>query len=113
MVREETQALKKARVNCLTGVQNMHFADQGAFTGEISPLMVKDTGATLVEIGHSERREFFGETDETVQLKVAAALRHGLITAGLYRGQPARETVGHIGRVGDPPDEGRPGRIAA
>ncbi len=79
VVREVTQALKKARVNCLTGVQNMHFADQGAFTGEISPLMVKDTGATLVEIGHSERREFFGETDETVQLKVAAALRHGLI----------------------------------
>ncbi|WP_413742801.1 triose-phosphate isomerase [Sodalis sp. RH15] len=78
LVREVTQAFKKAGINCLTGVQNMHFADQGAFTGEISPLMVKDTGATLVEIGHSERREFFGETDETVQLKAAAALRHGL-----------------------------------
>ncbi len=78
LVREVTQALHNAAINCLTGVQNMHFADHGAFTGEISPLMVKDTGATLVELGHSERREFFGETDETVQLKAAAALRHGL-----------------------------------
>ena len=78
VVREVTQALQKAGINCLTGVQNMHFADRGAFTGEISPLMVKDTGATLVEIGHSERREYFGETDETVRLKAAAALRHGL-----------------------------------
>jgi len=78
VVRDVTQALQKAGINCLTGVQNMHFADQGAFTGEISPLMVKDTGAQLVELGHSERREFFGETDEMVQLKAAAALRHGL-----------------------------------
>lgn len=78
VVREVTRALHTAGVNCLTGVQNMHFAENGAYTGEISPLMVKDTGAKLVEIGHSERREFFGETDETVRLKAAAALRHGL-----------------------------------
>lgn len=77
-VREVTQALRQSGVHCLTGVQNMHFADRGAFTGEISPLMVKDTGATLVEIGHSERRQYCGETDETVRLKAAAALRHGL-----------------------------------
>ncbi|WP_413735726.1 triose-phosphate isomerase [Sodalis sp. RH21] len=77
-VREVTRALQRAGLNCLTGVQNMHFADRGAFTGEISPLMVKDTGATLVEMGHSERREFFGETNETVRLKAAAALSHGL-----------------------------------
>ena len=60
------------------GAQNMHWEDQGAWTGEISPLMVKDCGATLVEIGHSERRTHFGETDETVALKIRAALRHGL-----------------------------------
>ena len=57
----------------------MHWEDQGAWTGEVSPLMVKDCGATLVELGHSERRTHFGETDETVAIKVAAALKHGLI----------------------------------
>ena len=60
------------------GAQNMHWADAGAWTGEISPPMLKDAGATLVELGHSERRTHFGETDETVALKTAAALRHGL-----------------------------------
>ena len=60
------------------GAQNMHWADAGAWTGEVSPLMVKDCGATLVEIGHSERRTFFNETDETVALKTQAALKHGL-----------------------------------
>ena len=61
------------------GAQTMHWADEGAWTGEISPLMVKDCGATLVELGHSERRTHFGETDETVALKTEAAIRHGLI----------------------------------
>ena len=61
------------------GAQNMHWADAGAWTGEISPAMIRDVGATLVEIGHSERRMHFGETDETVALKVRAALAHGLI----------------------------------
>ena len=61
------------------GVQNMHWADSGAWTGEISPLMVKDCGAQIVEMGHSERREHFGETNETVGLKAEAAVRHGLI----------------------------------
>ena len=60
------------------GVQNMHWAEAGAWTGEISAAMAADCGATLAEIGHSERRTHFGETDETVALKVAAALRHGL-----------------------------------
>jgi triosephosphate isomerase len=61
------------------GAQNMHWADQGAWTGEVSPLMIKDCGASLVELGHSERRTFFNETDETVALKVKAALAHGLL----------------------------------
>lgn len=61
------------------GAQNMHWADEGAWTGEISPLMLKDCGLDLVELGHSERREHFGETDETVGLKTAAAVRHGLV----------------------------------
>ncbi len=61
------------------GAQNMHWADEGAWTGEISPLMLTDCGADMVELGHSERRAHFGETDETVGLKAVAAVRHGLI----------------------------------
>lgn len=61
------------------GAQNMHWDDRGAWTGEVSPAMVKDCGAQLVELGHSERRTFFNETDETVAKKVAAAVKHGLI----------------------------------
>ncbi|MBX4922183.1 triose-phosphate isomerase [Rhizobium bangladeshense] len=61
------------------GAQNMHWAERGAWTGEVSPLMLKDCNLDLVELGHSERREHFGETDETVSLKTEAAVRHGLI----------------------------------
>lgn len=60
------------------GAQNMHWADRGAWTGEISAAMLVDCAMDLVELGHSERREHFGETDATVGLKVEAAVRHGL-----------------------------------
>src|SRR5688572_10609085 len=76
-VREVKRALAATRVK--VGAQNMHWADAGAWTGEISPPMLKDCGLDLVELGHSERRAHFGETDETVGLKTAAAIRHGLI----------------------------------
>jgi len=62
----------------MVGAQNAHWEDSGAFTGEISCRMVADCGAKIVEIGHSERRHLFGETDLTVRLKVRAALRSGL-----------------------------------
>lgn len=62
----------------LLGVQNAHWEDAGAWTGEVSVAQAADAGAQIVEIGHSERREHFGETVETTRLKVAAALRHGL-----------------------------------
>ena len=61
------------------GAQNMHWLDQGAYTGETSPLMLKALGVTHVLIGHSERRQYFNETDESVNLKLKAALKHGLI----------------------------------
>ena len=60
------------------GAQNMHFEERGAFTGEISPLMLKDAGCEYVILGHSERRQHFQETDELVNKKVKAALRHKL-----------------------------------
>ena len=60
------------------GMQNMHFEQEGAFTGEVSPLMVRDAGCRYVLIGHSERRHVFGETDEEVNRKVAAALKNGI-----------------------------------
>jgi triosephosphate isomerase len=61
------------------GAQNMHFADEGAYTGETSSLMLKAIGATHVILGHSERRQYFGETDEFINRKLKSALQHGLI----------------------------------
>jgi triosephosphate isomerase len=64
--------------NIALGAQDCYWQDEGAFTGEVSPRMVKDTGCQYVIIGHSERRQFFGETNETVNKKVKAALMQGL-----------------------------------
>jgi triosephosphate isomerase len=61
------------------GAQTMHWEDEGAFTGEISPPMLVELEARYVLLGHSERRAYFGETDADVNRKVAAAYRHGLI----------------------------------
>jgi triosephosphate isomerase (TIM) len=60
------------------GAQNVYWKTEGAFTGEISPTMLVAVGCTHVIIGHSERRQYFGETDDTVNLKLKAALEHGL-----------------------------------
>lgn len=60
------------------GAQNMHFEDNGAFTGEISGIMLKDLGVEYVILGHSERRAYFVETDEIVNKKMHAAFKHGL-----------------------------------
>lgn len=58
--------------------QNLFWEEKGAFTGEVSPVMLKEVGCEYVIIGHSERRQYFGETDETVNRKLKAALQHGL-----------------------------------
>jgi triosephosphate isomerase (TIM) len=60
------------------GAQDLYWEDKGAFTGEVSGPMIKDAGAAYVLVGHSERRQFFGETDETINRKAQAALRSGL-----------------------------------
>ncbi len=61
------------------GAQNLFWEEKGAFTGEVSPLMLQDTGCQFVVIGHSERRQYFGETDESVNKKIKAALAYDLI----------------------------------
>ena len=64
--------------NIQVGAENMYFEDKGAYTGEIAPAMLTDIGVKYVIIGHSERREYFAETDETVNKKVLKAFEHGL-----------------------------------
>jgi triosephosphate isomerase len=63
----------------LVGAQNMHFAEEGAFTGEISASMLVSLGVSHVIIGHSERRQYFAETDEIVNKKLHTALKHGVV----------------------------------
>jgi len=74
-------AAVQATQNTRTGIggQNLYWAKEGAFTGEISAPMLKAAGCQYVIIGHSERRQFFGETDATVLQRTLAALEHGLI----------------------------------
>lgn len=70
------EAAKGTNINI--GAENMYFEESGAFTGEISPAMLTDAGVKYVVIGHSERREYFAETDETVNKKVKKAFEHGI-----------------------------------
>ena len=71
------QAVKGTNIK--VGAQNVHFKESGAYTGELSADMIKEAGATYAIIGHSERRQYFGETDETVNLRTKAAVAGGLI----------------------------------
>ena len=72
-----SELLKGSRIDL--GAQNVFWEDKGAFTGEISPLMLRDVGCKYVIIGHSERRQYFHETDQSVNRKIGAALKHGLL----------------------------------
>lgn len=70
------EAAKGSNINI--GAENMYFEDKGAYTGEISPAMLEDAGVKYVVIGHSERREYFAETDETVNKKALKAFEYGI-----------------------------------
>jgi triosephosphate isomerase (TIM) len=74
----EDEIAKNASIKIKIGAQNMYFEESGAFTGEVSPVMLKTLGAEYVIIGHSERRELFFENDESVNKKLKAALNHDL-----------------------------------
>jgi L-erythrulose 1-phosphate isomerase len=64
--------------NIYLGAQNMHWEDSGAYTGEISPRMLDEIGIDIIELGHSERRQYFNENDEAINKKVIAALTYGI-----------------------------------
>lgn len=91
---------KAQGTNIKISAQNMHEADDGAYTGEVSPVMLKDIGVTHVVLGHSERREYFAETDETVNQKARAAFKHDLtpiICVGeTLEQREANETKAHV-----------------
>ena len=76
MIQALKEELKDTHVKI--GAQNFHYEDEGAFTGEISAKMLLEIGAEFVIIGHSERRQYFNETDETVNLKAKKAIKEGL-----------------------------------
>lgn len=76
-IKELGDALVSTEIG--VGAQNMHFEEKGAFTGEISAPMLKEIGTKYVIIGHSERRQYFGETDLTVNLKLKKALEYSLV----------------------------------
>ncbi|MFG1174654.1 triose-phosphate isomerase [Erwiniaceae bacterium CAU 1747] len=78
VIHPVSQYLQQHQIPCLTGAQNMHEAEDGAWTGEVSAAMLAEAGATLVELGHSERRGAFNESDAAINQKVHTALRHGL-----------------------------------
>jgi triosephosphate isomerase (TIM) len=77
-LRTVQTAVESDRMKFLLGAQNCHFEDKGAFTGEVSPTMLAKLNVTLVIVGHSERRELFGETDEIVNKKVHAVFKAGM-----------------------------------
>ena len=71
-------AVEAAKGTIAIGAENMYFEESGAYTGEIAPNMLTDAGVSYVVLGHSERREYFAETDETVNKKVLKAFEHGI-----------------------------------
>src|SRR5699024_820275 len=98
MLQTSVETAKGPRLKI--GAQNMHFEECGAYTGEVSPVMLQELGVTYVIIGHSARRQYCRETDETVQKKVHAAFKHGLkpivCVCETLQQREANETKSHV-----------------
>ncbi len=77
-IRSIQTVIESDKMKILIGAQNCHWEDKGAFTGEVAPPMLAKLNVSHVIVGHSERRQYFGETDETVNLKAKAILVHGM-----------------------------------
>lgn len=77
-LRSVQTLIEADRLQILLGAQDVHWEDQGAYTGEVSPVMLAKLSVTYVIVGHSERRQHFSETEETVNRKVKAVLAHGM-----------------------------------
>lgn len=77
-IRSVQTVIESDQMRLILGAQHCHFEEKGAFTGEVSPTMLAKLNVALVIVGHSERREVFGETDEEVRRKVAAVLANGM-----------------------------------
>lgn len=92
-LKDVVEAVKGTNIK--VGAQNVHFMDRGAYTGEVSPSMLKSLGVEYVIIGHSERRQYFNETDETVNKKLRAAFAYNLIPI-LCVGEALEEREGNI-----------------
>ncbi len=90
---------KVANTPIKIGAQNIHWENEGAYTGEISGSMLTEIGINYVIIGHSERRQYFGETDETVNLRLKAAQRHGLTPILCVGETKAQRDAGEIENV--------------
>ena len=80
--------------NIQVGAENMYFEESGAYTGEIAPNMLVDAGVKYVVLGHSERRDYFGETNEDVNKKVLKAFEHGIYTDHVLRRNSGAERTG-------------------
>src|ERR1700737_2536319 len=93
--------------------QNVYWEKEGAFTGEISPIMLREAGGRYVIIGHSERRQIFGETDEMVARKTKAALAAGLTPIVCVGETLAERESGHTERVCEAQLSNGPGALAA
>jgi triosephosphate isomerase len=78
-IRSVQTVLESDRIPIALGAQNCHWEDKGAFTGEVSPPMLAKLNVRYVIVGHSERRELFGETDESVNKKLHAVIKHGMV----------------------------------
>ncbi len=92
-IESAVQAAKGSRIKI--GAQNVHYEAKGAFTGEVSASMLREVGAEYVVVGHSERRQYFGETDATVNLRTKAALAAGL-TVILCLGEVKKQRLAGI-----------------